>query len=49
MTKINTVEMSCLIETAIEVCAFLGIVLEPEISLKQSGDNPAIKGDRNDK
>ena len=34
MTKINTVEMSCLIETALEVCAFLGIVLEPEISQK---------------
>ena len=34
MTRINTVEMSCLIETALEVCAFLGIALDPEISQK---------------
>ena len=31
MTKINTVEMSYLIDTAFEACAFLGIVLEPEL------------------
>ena len=31
MTKINTVEMSYLIDTAYEVCAFLGIVLEPDL------------------
>ena len=31
MTKINTVEMSYLIDTAFETCAFLGIVLEPEL------------------
>jgi hypothetical protein len=31
MTKINTVEMSYLIDTAYEVIAFLGIVLEPEL------------------
>ena len=30
MTKVNTVEMSYLIETAIEVCAFLGIDPEEE-------------------
>lgn len=30
MTKINTVEMSYLIDTAYEVCAFLGINLAPE-------------------
>ena len=31
MTKINTVEMSYLIDTAYEVCAFLGIVLSSEL------------------
>jgi len=31
MTKINTVEMSYLIDTAYEVIAFLGIVLEPDL------------------
>lgn len=31
MTKINTVEMSYLIDTAFETCAFLGIILEPEL------------------
>lgn len=31
-TKINTVEMSYLIDTAYEVIAFLGIVLEPSLS-----------------
>ena len=30
-TKINTVEMSYLIDTAYEVIAFLGILLEPEV------------------
>lgn len=34
MTKINTVEMSYLIDTAFEVCAFLGIVLEPQLKLE---------------
>lgn len=33
MTKINTVEMSYLIDTAYEVIAFLGIVLEPELKV----------------
>ena len=31
MTKINTVEMSYLIDTAYEVIAFLGIILEPDL------------------
>ena len=31
MTKINTVQMSYLIDTAYEVCSFLGIVLEPTL------------------
>ena len=35
MTKINTVEMSYLIDTAYEVCAFLGIVLEPELQKEE--------------
>ena len=30
-TKINTVEMSYLIDTAYEIIAFLGILLEPEV------------------
>lgn len=30
MTKVNTVEMSYLIDTALEVCAFLGIVVGGE-------------------
>lgn len=34
MTKINTVEMSYLIDTAFEVCAFLGIVLEPQLKIE---------------
>lgn len=34
MTKINTVEMSYLIDTAFEVCAFLGIVLEPQLKVE---------------
>lgn len=33
-TKINTVEMSYLIETAYEVCAFLGIVTENEMQMQ---------------
>lgn len=40
MTKINTVEMSYLIDTAYEVCAFLGIVLEPELKKEEA---PKIK------
>lgn len=36
-TKINTVEMACLIDTAYEVIAFLGIVLEP--ALKKPADS----------
>ena len=35
MTKINTVEMGYLIDTACEVCAFLGIVLEPELQKEE--------------
>lgn len=41
MTTINTVEMSYLIDTAYEVCAFLGIVLEPE--LKKEEPAPAVE------
>ena len=40
MTKINTVEMSYLIDTAYEVCAFLGIVLEPDLKKEEA---PKIK------
>jgi len=40
MTKINTVEMSYLIDTAYEVCAFLGIVLEPDLKKEEP---PKIK------
>ena len=40
MTKVNTVEMSYLIDTAYEVCAFLGIVLEPELKKEEA---PKIK------
>ena len=40
MTKINTVEMSYLIDTAYEVCAFLGIVLEPALKKEEA---PKIK------
>ena len=40
MTKINTVEMSYLIDTAYEVCAFLGIVLEPDLKKEET---PKIK------
>lgn len=31
MTKINTIQMSYLIDTAYEVCGFLGITLPPEL------------------
>ena len=34
-TKVNTVEMSYLIDTAYEVIAFLGISLEPELKNKE--------------
>ena len=40
MTKINTVEMSYLIDTAYEVCAFLGIMLEPDLKKEEA---PKIK------
>jgi hypothetical protein len=40
MTIINTVEMSYLIDTAYEVCAFLGIVLEPDLKKEEP---PKIK------
>lgn len=40
MTTINTVEMSYLIDTAYEVCAFLGIVLEPDLKKEEA---PKIK------
>ena len=40
MTKINTVEMSYLIDTAYEVCAFLGIVLEPDLKKEEA---PKVK------
>jgi hypothetical protein len=40
MTKINTVEMSYLIDTAYEVCSFLGIVLEPDLKKEEA---PKIK------
>jgi hypothetical protein len=40
MTKINTVEMSYLIDTAYEVCAFLGIVLEPELKQETPDTKP---------
>lgn len=36
MTKINTVEMSYLIDTAYEVCAFLGIVLENDLKKEEA-------------
>ena len=39
-TKINTVEMSYLIDTAYEVIAFLGIVLEPSLSKTPSIPEP---------
>ena len=42
MTKINTVEMSYLIDTAYEVISFLGIVLEPADRQKES-DNPYLR------
>ena len=35
MTKVNTVEMSYLIDTAYEVIAFLGIVIEKELQKEQ--------------
>ncbi len=41
MKRVNTVEMSYLIDTAYEVCAFLGIVLEPEYS-KQENPTPVM-------
>lgn len=40
MTKINTVEMSYLIDTAYEVIAFLGIVLEPDLSKSNNSEIP---------
>lgn len=40
MTKINTVEMSYLIDTAYEVIAFLGIVLEPDLSKPNNSEIP---------
>jgi len=35
MTKINTVECSYLIDTCYEMCSFLGIVLEPELTRQE--------------
>ena len=35
MTKINTVEMSYLIDTAYEIIAFLGIRLEPDLKKEE--------------
>lgn len=40
MTKINTVEMSYLIDTAYEIIAFLGIRLEPDLKKEEK---PKIK------
>lgn len=40
MTKINTVEMSYLIDTAYEVIAFLGIVLKPDLSKPNNSKIP---------
>lgn len=43
MKEINTVEMSYLIDTAYEVCAFLEIVLEPQYAKTEPTVSVAIK------
>lgn len=48
MTKINTVEMSYLIDTAYEVCAFLGIMLEPELKKEEAPETEKPYGNEYD-